>query len=75
MRLKVSQNSSSQGVRGDYLSPAMEKSIQLIKVNGLGDVRGDQFVILSKLRDAVHLDSQQYRDSVFLEGPRHVDGF
>ena len=45
----------------------MENSIELIKVDRLSHVRRDQFVVLTELRDTIHLDCEQDRNSIFAE--------
>src|SRR5580704_14575178 len=53
----------------------MQQSTPLIEVHGFGDVRRNGLIILAQLRDAVHLNSEQHRNSFSSESSRQSDGF
>ena len=48
----------------------MEKSIQLIEIDGLGHVGGNDGVILTHFGDAIHLDRKQHGDAVSSQATR-----
>ena len=54
----VAKNFSFAGIDRFDLPPAMDNAFGLIEVRGLGDVIGNQRVILPPLRDTIHLDRQ-----------------
>jgi hypothetical protein len=62
---KISNNSRVCRIGSTNFGLAVEKSIRLIEIDGLGDVGRDNCVALANLGNTIHLDSQSNRD-VFL---------
>jgi hypothetical protein len=72
---EVAEDASALRIGGANLGLAVEHAIELIKIDGLGDVGGDYGVIFADLGDAIYLDSEDYRNTVFFELTSKFDGF
>ena len=72
---EVAEDPSALGISGANLGLAVQHTIELIKIDGLGDIGRDYAVILADLGDAIDLDSKDYGDTVFFELTREFDGF
>ena len=53
----------------------MEHAIELIKIDGLRDVGGNQRVVLADLGDAIHLNGENDENAVFFKLAREFNGF
>ena len=62
-------------IGGANLGLAVEKSIWLVEIRGLGYVRRDDRIILVNLRDTIHLNGEQHRDAILLQFTCQGDGF
>ena len=54
---------------------AVEKSVRLVEIGGLGYIRRDDRIILVNLGDAIHLNGEQHWDAILLQFTRQSDGF
>jgi len=57
----VAQNRGLGGIGGKDLAPAVDNACCLIKVHGLGDVVGNDGIVLPQFGDTIHLHRQQDR--------------
>ena len=64
---EVAEDASARRVGGANLRPAVEHAIQLIKIDGLGDIAGDYGVIFAALGDTIDLDGENHGYAVFFE--------
>ena len=72
---EVAEDASALGIGGANLGLAVQHSIELKKIDGLGDIGGDYGVIFADLGDAIDLDSEDYGNAVFFQLTRKFDGF
>jgi len=71
----ISEDGSARGIGGANFGAAVERAVRLIKIGGLGDIGGDERVILAALSDAIHLDGEEDGNAVFFEQAGEVHGF
>jgi hypothetical protein len=57
----IPQNFCLRGISGRDLRPAVDDAMGLIKIDGLGDIVGNNGIVLPDLGDAIHLHRQQNR--------------
>jgi len=72
---EVAKDASALGIGGANLGLAVEHAIELIKIDGLGDVGRDHRVIFADFGDAIDLDSEDHRYAVLFELTGEFDGF
>jgi hypothetical protein len=63
---EISENLRAGRVSGANLRVTVKNSVGLVEIDGLGDVRGNNFVVFAALGDAIHLDREEYGDTVAL---------
>jgi hypothetical protein len=54
---EIAEDAGARGIGGSNPRLAMKHSVQLVKIYGLGDVRRNDGVILSKFGDTIDLNS------------------
>jgi len=57
----ISEDLSLRRISGRDSSPAMDDAVRLIKIHGLGDVVGDDGIVLPHFGNAIYLHRQQNR--------------
>jgi len=72
---KIPKDARARRIGSANLSLAVEHAIELIEIDSLADVRGDDGVILPLLGDAIDLDGENYRDTVFFQLACEFDRF
>ena len=72
---KISENLRAGRVGGANLLATVKDPVGLVEIDGLGDVRGNHFVVFAALGDAIHLDRQEHGDAVALQRARERDAF
>lgn len=75
VKFEISNDSGACGIGRANVVVAVEKSVGLIKVGGLGHIGGDDCVVHLALGDAVHLNRKEHGDAILFEHARQSDGF
>jgi len=60
----VSKNVCLGRISSFDLRAAVDDAMRLIKIDGLGDVVGNDGILLPELGDAIHLDGEQNRNAL-----------
>ena len=68
--VKVAQDIGAFRIRGGNFRAAMKQAAGLIKINRMGNVRGNADISLARLANTVHLDGEQHRDMLPLQRAR-----
>ncbi len=71
---EISEDVSACGIGGADLGFTVQPAPRLIEICGLGYVGGNELIILAGLRDAIHLNREQYRNAFFFERSRQRNG-
>jgi hypothetical protein len=75
VEFQIANNSRACRIGSTNTWLTMEKSIRLIEIDGLGDVGGDNRVVLANLGNTIHLNGQEDGDAVFFQLLRQRHGF
>ncbi len=71
---EISDDVRARRIGSTDLGFAVQKTIQLIKICGLGYVGGNDLIILAGLGDAVHLNGEQHRNAFAIQLSRQRNG-
>ena len=72
---KIPDDSRACWIGSANLGLAVENSIRLVEIGGLGYVRGDDRIILVNPRDTIHLNGEQHRNAILFQFTCQGDGF
>src|SRR5580692_2143142 len=75
LRAEIAKDAGARGISSANLRLAVEHAIELIKIDGLRNIGGDDGVIFASLGHTIHLDRKNHGDAVFLEQACKFDGF